>query len=428
MMHAKQQRASSARGALYLLLLLSSSGCALIAGISEPDDGAAKLPSRGSKNPDGTDVTSQGEGGATAPPPACLADTHVDTNNCGYCGHNCNGSSCVMGLCDATLLFSTTGVSRLSVDNDHVFFTTDVDVRSCAPGAQKSCPAVVDSKLVSSLFQQQTNGGGGGGGHEEGFNIGPTGVSIGQSGDPQPLAPRALALFGGRFFFADQSYGAIFVCPQTGCTSSTIGYLRPKSRPQFTGGLAIDAAGIVWGEANALGSGLAPGPGKRTDGDIFSGSSGVLADLAHDVTRIEMLHTGNAIDDLMFRGASGVFSLSSSTIPPREVLAGASVPDFAFDGRYAYAAQAGGQVIRFDDVTKTRDTLLTLEPGSEVMRLIADSKGVYAAVKNGGNWKLARVRNGGVDTLELPTDITALGLSASWVYYASTSGIWRVGR
>lgn len=416
MMHAKQHQGFAPRGVALMLFLLGSSGCAMLAKIGIGDDRAEP----GSKIPDRDPVTSQREGGAGEPPSSpktCYGDTTADTHNCGFCGHDCGAAACEGGLCAPTKVTSAKDVRAVAVEDDsRVFFTTEHEIRSCTLGKTIACASLLDVGLLAGLES---------GGSSEGYNgDGPPGKGqTASSGNslPSALDVKALALYGDRFFAADQGNDLIVSCPKAGCSATSIAAVKPRFKAAFAGGLGVDSTLVVWGDVNGVGFGDLPGPTRVNSGDL------IHYPLAHTVSRIEMIRTGTPIEDLIYRGTDGVFSLGSSLgATPKEIMAGSNIQDFAFDAASVYLAIKDG-VVRFDRATRKLSPMVDLA-GWEVVHLVADAQGVYASIKSPLAEKLVRLREAFADTLAVGSQLGTIGLSKTWIYYATDAEIFRVAR
>ena len=410
-MHAKQHPTNAARAGFCALFLLGSSGCALLANLGAGTDEVSSDPGRpGSRSPDAGIATAQREGGVTG---ACSADLANDSSNCGFCGHGCAGAACNAGLCAPVTISIEPDVRQLAVDaEDRVFFTTEHEVRGCAAGSLAACASLLDKGVAAEAMRSWGLGAGIG---REG-----SGPDAGGAGGSAPaLQPRALALYGDRFFVAEQTHGAIFACSKAGCSSKAAAIVFPESTPAFAGGLAVNSSSVIWGERNGVGEADLPKSASRTMGSFLAGP------LTREVTRIEM--SAPDADAYVFRAADGVFALAASpATTPTEVLQGSSVRDFAFDPQFAYVA-ATTSVIRVDRKTAARTTLVELN-GEELVRLVADVSGVYATVKGGFGQKVVRVRQDGIDTMATSSVIGPIALSRTWLYYADNDAIRRVAR
>jgi hypothetical protein len=425
-MPAKQQTErsflSAPRVLLASLVLAGSSGCALLVDIGGPREKENEIAvGTGSNEPDKGAKPSQGEGApaapsSTAPPPACTADLATDPANCGFCGHDCGGQKCNAGLCDPVTIVQASFVRALAVDEDRVFYTTDRDVRSCPAVASATCANVATADLVSTAVRSGTGSNTTVGGIKIGVNFG----GGPDEGSAPALDPRALALFGDRFFVADETYDTVFACPKTGCSSQAIATVRPDSDPDFGGGLFVDAAKITWSEKGGIGEAPLPQPGTRVDGVLF------VDPVARDVKRVLVGLVGG-VDQLLFRGADGVFAAEPGALPSA-IYATTPVRDFAADTKFAYVATTSS-IVRVDRATRAQAPIAQLPAGSELERVIADGAGVYATTYGGPlGTRIVRVREGGLDVLAITSEIGVIGLTSKWLYYAGNGAIRRVAR
>ncbi|HKA42691.1 MAG TPA: hypothetical protein VKF40_11945 [Burkholderiales bacterium] len=79
----------------------------------------------GNRDGDSNDAGSRDGAPDASPPDACVADLQSDPQNCGSCGHDCQGSACVAGACQPVVLASGLLVpSSLAVDQATVYWTT----------------------------------------------------------------------------------------------------------------------------------------------------------------------------------------------------------------------------------------------------------------------------------------------------------------
>jgi hypothetical protein len=106
-------------------------------------------------------------------PTACVTgctDLTQDAKNCGECGHDCQGTMCMNGICaPTTVVASTTTVQTcdLAVDSAHVYWTSTTNIYAApkAGGAPASllntaqpCHIVVDSTNVYYVYTNPFTG------------------------------------------------------------------------------------------------------------------------------------------------------------------------------------------------------------------------------------------------------------------------------
>lgn len=66
-----------------------------------------------------TAVTDAGDAGDGA---TCSADLRSDPMNCGACGHDCRGSSCLEGLCDSQMILPAgRTVAKMTIDDEFIY-------------------------------------------------------------------------------------------------------------------------------------------------------------------------------------------------------------------------------------------------------------------------------------------------------------------
>lgn len=408
-MHVKQHPAAQWNGgrALFCAAILAlSSACAQLVDLGGPTIGDDGAPRPGSGLPDRDPATSQGEGGPTSPAEACQADLSSDAQHCGFCNHTCGGAECRAGLCVPTVIVQVDDVQALAVSDDGVFFTTEHDVQGCPATPQAACRSLVDVGLVKLATAWGSSGG-------------DVGASSG-GGSPSPLSPRALALFGDRFYYADEKYESVISCPKTGCTTAAIASIHAYDA-DFEGGLAVDGRNVYWGDERGIGVAPLPPPGAHRDGTYLEDSA------MRNVRRLEV-GTVQGRDQLVFRGRDGVFAIGVERgDTSSDVHRGSIVRDFASDTQSVFVATSTS-VVRVDRMTLARTTVLAVNDG-EVSRLAADSNGVYAATSGNGGTTLQQLGAAGeVRRVATSPSVGAIALTASWLYYAGDGAIRRVHR
>jgi hypothetical protein len=125
-------------------LTLVTSACTALIGTRDLhyDPNAAQGDDGGSDGPHGGgDDSGQDAPGDTAPP-CDMSKLQTDPQNCGACGHDCLGSTCVAGACQPKAIVSTNYPRYVRVDANNIYYTDGslegVQVMSKATGAVKS--------------------------------------------------------------------------------------------------------------------------------------------------------------------------------------------------------------------------------------------------------------------------------------------------
>lgn len=111
------------------IAVLLSTACTDGHGGGGGEDGARTDASQGvpdgGSGPGSPDAGEDPEGGTPEAGPPCLADTASDAKNCGACGHDCLGGTCVAGRCEAiTLVSGEHNPTALAVEGSFVYWTT----------------------------------------------------------------------------------------------------------------------------------------------------------------------------------------------------------------------------------------------------------------------------------------------------------------
>ena len=92
----------------------------------------------------GATTSSTGAGG-------CDADLENSKENCGACGHDCRGGSCIVGVCQpATIAVDQPSATGLAVDDEYVYWTTQ-EANGAVRRALKLSPDVVEDVATSQL-------------------------------------------------------------------------------------------------------------------------------------------------------------------------------------------------------------------------------------------------------------------------------------
>jgi hypothetical protein len=185
-------------------------------------------------------------------------DTTQDVSNCGFCGHNCTGSPCSGGLCQASLIAQTvqggvlpaTVAAAIAVDSNYVYWTQ-------APGVGTE-PGV---------FQKAFAGGAPNGpwGSPDPRGLAVSGHNVywadyqtravnagsliaGPSGGVTPLAagsgPLAVATDGQNVYWTDSTAGTINQTALAGANAGST--LVLAANRSFPVAIAVDATNVYW--------------------------------------------------------------------------------------------------------------------------------------------------------------------------------------
>jgi hypothetical protein len=195
---------------------------------------------------------------------ACT-DVDSDPMNCGVCGHDCRGTLCNMGLCNATGIVTGTSPVELVVDPTHVYYTDgDGNVSKVvssggtavvlATGVASPYGIAVDTKSVyftaqgtsaadytdGAVFSVPLNLPDAGPAMPDGGLATPTAIATGRT------QPQALVVDATQVYWLEPgttpTTGALLACPLTGCPSNTPQVLTDALALPY--GLALDSKNL----------------------------------------------------------------------------------------------------------------------------------------------------------------------------------------
>jgi hypothetical protein len=189
-------------------------------------------------------------------------DTQSDSTNCGACGHDCLGGSCVAGVCQPVNLAPAVAPQGVAVDATNVYWTdsTTGQVATCAKSGCNGTPTFLVSNSAQ-LYPQSivaeggtvyyvtydfSNPGAVFGCGAGGCNNLPTTIAANQAG------PIALAADSSNLYWTTQG-GQVMQCALGGCSGNptalaTVAGLQPLG----IGALAVDATSVYWSDSGGI--------------------------------------------------------------------------------------------------------------------------------------------------------------------------------
>jgi hypothetical protein len=187
-------------------------------------------------------------------------DTQSDSDNCGTCGHQCLGGSCVAGLCQPVTLAAATAPQGVAVDATNVYWTnsTTGQVELCAKSGCNAMPTTLISN-ASDLYPQSIVVAAGNVYYLV-YNFSNPGAvfecaSGGCSNQPTAIAsnqvgPTAIASDANNLYWTNGS-GEVMECALGGCNGNPTALATGLSGlvPLTIGGLAVDATNVYWSDS-----------------------------------------------------------------------------------------------------------------------------------------------------------------------------------
>jgi sugar lactone lactonase YvrE len=361
----------------------------------------------------GPPPSNDGGGGAEAGPPfvvgtpcdagdTCCArvyvDTRADSNNCGRCGHGCQGGTCWMGACQPVTLASqpfaassTNHPSGIAVNSAGVYWTnyaTSGTVMQAPLDGGTPGPAAANQRFPQSIAADSTtifwtNFGGG------------TVMRLTLGGTPTMLAsgqiPNGITVDAARVYWTSGdslSTGTVLSAPLAGGTPTTLasGQTNPT-------GVAVDSTSVYWVNAGNY----APRVGALMKAPLGGGTPVMLASglsnpesVAVDSTRVYWTNMDDGtVMQVALNGGTPI-PLASNQVQPSGL---------AVDSTGVYwtnldsTGASGGKVNRLPLDGGNPTTLASAQPAPSQVAL--DSTSVYwvnsnAAMNDGCVMKVAK--------------------------------------
>jgi hypothetical protein len=365
--------------------------------------------------PDSSDATIDGRDDAPADAPAdapvCEAGLEIcnsactdpstyqtDPKNCGFCGHDCLGNACAIGLCAPDTIGSTLPTpSNLAVDGTNVYVTTSGDGSPTATsGAVYQCPVTGCPTKLGPMTSSLNN--------PNGITLDSTNVYWVNSGD------------------LGTADGSVMSCPLSDCGKNDASRVAITKNRQFVQGIAVDATNVYfnyWGAA--------PYGNGRVASCPLAGCSGApAAIITGQYKPLYVALDGSTIFAAIMGGGASVPYIQSGPIPGpstgTRVYTGTiqnQIGGFALYGGFMYFSDAfTGEIDACSETSCTTAVPLASSlnmPGS----IAVDAKGIYWIDGNGTSIETCPLKGCTAPTLlATPTQIAVnLALNGNYVYW-----------
>jgi len=140
-----------------------SAGDVLVIGDASPSDSAADRTVPGDAGVDGMPSVDAAPSTDSATPPVdatppCTQDASTDPNNCGSCGHSCQGGTCTAGLCGPVTLATTHGSLGIADDFEFLYWADNSDAGAINKVSKALTHSGTPSAVVTGTAAQGVQG------------------------------------------------------------------------------------------------------------------------------------------------------------------------------------------------------------------------------------------------------------------------------
>ncbi len=325
-----------------------------------------------------TDIAFACTGGYALCGSSCVVE-QTDANNCGRCGHSCQGGTCSGGACQPVMLASgQNGPSGVTVDPTSVYWTNGGSgtgsgsvVKAPLGGGTPTTLAMgvsyPDGIAVDATSVYWTNSNATQGSVMKVALTGGTVTTLAPAGQsyPNAIAVDATSVY---WTDGDLSAGAVVKVALGGGTLTTLASGRPAP-----GGVAIDSANVYWGDQNG---------GTVTEVPLAGGSPTTLASgqahpLGVAVDAVNVYWTNSVISGTVMERPLGSASLVT-------LASGQDLPfNLALDAKNVYWTTQGGGTVMSVPLGGGAPTTLASGQNSP-WGIAVDATSVYWTTHNGG--------------------------------------------
>ncbi len=353
------------RPALLVAALWLGGGCGKVTNNMNPDGGGS-----------GSDAMPDSGGGMCA----ATIDLTSDPNNCGACGHSCNGGTCQASACQPVVLALGQNTPQgIAVDASNVYWTTQdgnvlkvpIDGGNPTPlasGQMNPFGITVDATRV--YWANKVAGG-----QVMSALIAGGGVEMLASSQTSPA--RVAVSNGVLYWTTNGSTMSVMKLPLSG------GTVVPMATMQGTmGGLAVDTDTLYWASV-----------GQSTIRSLSLANGGQVADLTpmHDQDVVQSLRVRNGVLYWANDEIGSVFSMPAAGATPKLLIAGQNTNSVAVDDQHVYwTDDTIGKVVRVPLAGGDPQVMATNQAMPSDIAI--DSKNIYwvNTAANGAVLKLAK--------------------------------------
>lgn len=284
------------------------------------------------------------------------------------------------------------GVVAMAVDDATIFYATGGELLSVANEPGSKPQLLLEEDIAHARV----------GDAEEGWGV-------------HPLNLLGVAVNRDRVFVVDRTWGRVFACPKTGCTTSIGGAIHMEGVPN--GQIAVDDALVVWGELLGIGISLPP----TTNGELDA----KYGPIDREPRRI--------VSTVIDGKSAGVWLTDKAILygdapkMQKPMVSEPEVSDFAMKDGKGYGID-GANVLEIDMKSGAKTRYASV-PGVVTKRIVADANGIFVLGERADRQtELFRVAKDRADPIAELGRVRVIALGKAHVFVADGDAIVRIAR